>query len=307
MNYKNIFIILLIITIIATLFITVKKPKMHKVALIYNSDYKIVKDETPQKEERNIPTVTQEEQTISVQKRLQNNVEKEEKYALPQTTTVKKEITKPQKNTVVTTAKKEVPIQQKQTKTTTQSPAKTQQVKTVSQPKKVKQVKVAETPKKVEQTKIVEVPKKVETPKVSNIIVQPKITQTTTVQQKPKVLTKEQEEIAWNVWRSNIQNQIMKDTHLPSVPNGTVFRFTFDVDKYGKVSNIQTYSDTKMYTPYAIQYIAPVIRGYQGKSILNFPAGTARTITTVKGAWKISSNTRYSTPKDYNDTEVINR
>ena len=306
MNYKSIFIILLITTFIATLFVTVKKPKMHKVALIYNSDYKIVNNETPQKEERNIPTITQEEQTISVQQRLQNNVEQAETITPPQIT-VKQEVSKPQAKTVTVSAKKQKAVQQPQTKTVSQTPKTVQQTKTVSQPKKVEQIKSVETPKKVEQTKVVEVPKKVEVQKPTNITVHPKTAQSTTMQQKPTVLTKEQEEIAWNVWRSNLQNQIMKDTHLPSVPNGTIFRFSFDVDKYGKVSNIQTYSDTKMYTPYAIQYIAPVIRGYQGKSILNFPAGTARVTTTAKGAWKISSNTKYSTPKDFNDTEVIQR
>lgn len=306
MNYKSIFIILLITTFIATLFVTVKKPEMHKVALIYNSDYKIVNNETPQKEERNIPTIVQEEQTISVQQRLQNNVEQVEKITPPKVTTVKQEASKPQTKTVAVSTKKEKAIQQPQVKTVSQTPKTVQQTKTVSQPKKVEQVKSVETPKKSEQIKVVEVPKKVEVQKSSNVTVPAKTTQTT-VQQKPTVLTKEQEEIAWNVWRSNLQNQIMKDTHLPSVPNGTIFRFSFDVDKYGKVSNIQTYSDTKMYTPYAIQYIAPVIRSYQGKSILNFPAGTARVTTTAKGAWKISSNTKYSTPKDFNDTEVIQR
>lgn len=123
----------------------------------------------------------------------------------------------------------------------------------------------------------------------------------------PKTLTEQEEEIEWNKWRSNLQNQIMKDVKLPIIPQGTVFKFEFDVDMYGKVSNVQTMSLTHEYTPYAIQYIAPVIRSYQGHSILNFPQGSKRTQTHVKGGWKIAQSARYSTPKDYNDTEQIKK
>ena len=97
----------------------------------------------------------------------------------------------------------------------------------------------------------------------------------------------------------------MKDVKLPILPQGIVFKFEFDVDKYGKISNVQTWSLTPMYTPYAIQYIAPVIRSYQGHSILNFPSGSDRTQTHVKGGWKIAQTEKYSTPRDYNDTESI--
>ena len=99
----------------------------------------------------------------------------------------------------------------------------------------------------------------------------------------------------------------MKDTKLPYVPKGTVFKFSFEVDKYGKISNIHTSSLTSKYTPLAIQYIAPVIRSYQGKSILDFPEGSLRFNTTVTGGWKISDTAVYSTPKDYNDTERIKK
>lgn len=122
-----------------------------------------------------------------------------------------------------------------------------------------------------------------------------------------KTLTAREEEIAWNIWRSRLQNQIMKDVNMPILPQGIVFKFTFDVDKYGKISNVQTWSLTPNYTPYAIQYIAPVIRSYQGKSILDFPTGSNRTSTEVLGGWKISSTQRYSTPQDYNDTEKIKK
>jgi len=164
---------------------------------------------------------------------------------------------------------------------------------------------VVNTPKPVQQTQTVN-----KNPTVSSTTTKPvqkPIQKVEKVQTTPQKLTEQQEEIAWNKWRSNLQNQIMKDSKLPSIPNGTVFKFTFTVDKYGKVSNVKTWSLTSTYTPYAIQYIAPVIRGYQGHSILDFPFGSNRVITNVEGGFKISNTSRYSTPNDYNDTETVKR
>ena len=111
--------------------------------------------------------------------------------------------------------------------------------------------------------------------------------------------------VDWSRWRSNLQNRIMEDTKLPILPIGTVFKFTFDVDKYRRISNIQTWSTDSRYTPYAIQYIAPVIKSYQSQAILEFPQGSDRTFTTIKGAWKISNISKYSTKNDYNDVESV--
>ncbi len=115
----------------------------------------------------------------------------------------------------------------------------------------------------------------------------------------------QKEEILWNKWRSDIQNNIMLDVKLPIVPSGTVFRFSFDVDKFGRVTNIKTWSEDATYTPYAIQYIAPVIRSYQGRSILNFPVGSKRFLTNVEGGWKVSDKSKLSSPDDYDDVEQI--
>lgn len=122
-----------------------------------------------------------------------------------------------------------------------------------------------------------------------------------------KKMTQSEEEIAWNKWRSNLQNSIMRDTQLPTVEQGTVFRFTFNVDKYGRISNVKTWSLTPSYTPIAIEYIAPVIRSYQGKSILNFPAGSERMKVEFDGKMKVASVQKYSTPQDYNDYEKIRK
>ena len=164
---------------------------------------------------------------------------------------------------------------------------------------------VVNTPKPVVQTQTVK-----STPTISKATttpVQKPVQQVSKVQTSPQKMTEQQEEIAWNKWRSNLQNQIMRDSKLPDIPTGTVFKFTFTVDKYGKVSNVKTWSLTPTYTPYAIQYIAPVIRGYQGHSILDFPFGSNRVITNVEGGFKISNTSKYSTPNDYNDTETVKR
>lgn len=114
-----------------------------------------------------------------------------------------------------------------------------------------------------------------------------------------------EEEIVWNKWRSDIQNQLMRDVQLPIIPQGTVFKFQFDVDKYGRVTNVKTWSLTSSFTPYAIQYIAPIIKSYQGRELLKFPAGSNRTATTVEGGWKIGKVSKYSTPNNYNDIEKV--
>ena len=190
---------------------------------------------------------------------------------------------------------------------TTKSEIKTEKPKTVTKVTPAKTTEKKQTAKK-EEIKV----KNTVVPKTENIVKQQTVktetpalktvTQTTTA---PKVITQTEEEIAWNIWRSNLQNKIMQDVKLPLMPNGITFKFTFDVDKYGKVSNVQTWSTTSSYTPYAIQYIAPVIRSYQGKDILNFPIGSSRFSTTVTGGWKLSSTEKFSTPQDYNDVEKV--
>ena len=213
---------------------------------------------------------------------------------------------------VKTIEKEEIPIMEipvKPVQTTTKLETRIGKPQTVTKVTPIKTTEKKQVVKK-EETKI----KNTVTPKVDNVVKQQTVkteapvvktvTQTTAA---PKVLTQKEEEIAWNIWRSNLQNKIMQDVKLPLIPNGITFKFTFDVDKYGKISNVQTWSTTSSYTPYAIQYIAPVIRSYQGKDILNFPVGSSRFSTTVTGGWRLSSTEKFSTPQDYNDVEKVVR
>lgn len=241
---------------------------MHKTVFVYDSAYEIVEPKVEVETVKSMPTQVAEPRKVqTVQKTTQTTVAK--KQTTPKTTT-----TTAKKKTAVSTQK----TVQKTVSVAPKTTAKTTQTKPV-------------------QTQTVQ--KTTTTPKTQ--------TQTTAQKQATEAERVRQEEILWNKWRSDLQNQIMRDTKLPIVPQGTVFKFSFDVDKYGKVTNVHTWSTTPTYTPYAIQYIAPVIRSYQGRSILNFPAGSNRVATTVEGAWKIAQTAKYSTSADYNDSERVTR
>ncbi len=286
--YKIFTVAIIFLAILYSMFVVCFTPKMHKQILVYDSAYEIVDTHKVETETKQLPTKTnQQSSQKTVQKQTVNKpvtqvfVQKQNKTVTePVTKTVKQQTVK-----TTATAKKTKPVKQvqtqvkKQVQTTTKQASKPQTKKTATQT--VKKTPAAQT-------------------------------KTAEKQQKTSVqIAKEQQEaeqlelIRWNKWRSDLQNKIMQDVRLPIVPQGTVFKFSFDVDKYGKVMNIQTWSTNPSFTPYAIQYIAPVIRSYQGKSILNFPEGSNRISTTVEGGWKISSSTKYSTPADFKDIETV--
>lgn len=130
------------------------------------------------------------------------------------------------------------------------------------------------------------------------------------VQQKPvqvqnnAPLTEEEELIIWNKWRSDLQNKVMRDSRI-AAPRGTVFRFSFTVNKFGQISNLRVWSDTPSYTNYAIQALKPLLLSYQGQPILNFPSRTKRITTNVEGGFVVSNQDRYTTPNDYSDIERV--
>ena len=146
-------------------------------------------------------------------------------------------------------------------------------------------------------------PQKVEQPKFKEQEVEVVEPQEPTT---PRKLTEQEEIIAWNKWRSNLQNQIMKDAPIRA-PLGTGFKFSFTVDKYGNLSNIKVWSTNPAYTDLAVRVIKPVLNSYSHKSILNFPEGTNRVITNVNGGYVISTRTEYSKPSDYSDYEKVKR
>lgn len=131
-----------------------------------------------------------------------------------------------------------------------------------------------------------------------------------TVVTKPthKVLTEEEEIIAWNKWRSDLQNKLMRDSDQKiAAPIGTTFYFTCTVDVHGYVSNLKTWASNPSYTPEAVRVIKPLLISYQHKDILKFPEGSKRIVTNVSGGFTMAHATTYSSPSDYNDFERVKR
>lgn len=266
---KLILQILLIFTIITTISICAIRPDMHKNVIVYDSAYTLVTEDEVKTETKEIPVMETSPAPVQKTTVVEKKVEPVTQTKKVQTNNVKQQAqTKPKQTTTV----KQTAIQPK--------------TQTVTKPVVTK----VEKP----------IVKEIETPKAEQKVVEKTVEQ-------PKIMTQQEETIAWNVWRSNLINQIMQDVKMPNIPEGTIFQFSFTVDKYGKVSNVQTGANPANYTPYAIQYIAPVIRSYQGRSILNFPEGTQRITTQVTGKWKMSTTRKYSTPQDFNDYEKVIR
>ena len=289
--------VLIVLTLIITIVIGVKQPPMHSRVLIYDSQYEIVdENKTPPVE---TVTKTEEVPTITVDNNLSKVQILYQEQEQPKVTQEVKKVETPK--TVTKTNQKKVETAQKTTPKVTAETQKTA-VKTEQKQNQKTEQKTEQKSSVQQQTQTQHNTQTTQTPRTQTVNqTTPAATQTV------KVLTAQEEEIAWNIWHSNLQNQIMKDTRLPILPEGTMFRFSFDVDKNGRVSNVQTWSPDSKYTPYAIEYIAPVIKSYQGKSILDFPQGSKRTTTTFDGRMKIAPIARYSTPASYHDIEKVKK
>lgn len=118
-------------------------------------------------------------------------------------------------------------------------------------------------------------------------------------------MTEQEEIIAWNKWRSNVQNQIMRNSNIEYAPLGTMFTFNFVVDKFGNVSNIKVNCSNPNYMDVARNNVKTAISKLQKQPILNFPKGTQRKSTVVQGYFFIGLEERYSTPNNFSDFERI--
>lgn len=111
-----------------------------------------------------------------------------------------------------------------------------------------------------------------------------------------------EEELAWNVWRSNIQNKLM-DTSRIRGDYGEWFIFSFNVSKSRQISRIMIYSSSG--DSYSEKSIEKAILNLQGTKILEFPQGTKRTSTVFEGGFIIDTHVQYSRPEDYDDYERV--
>ena len=124
------------------------------------------------------------------------------------------------------------------------------------------------------------------------------------IEQQDTKTKEELEIIAWNKWRSDLQNQLMRDSKI-TAPIGTTFYFSFTVDKYGNISNLKTWSNNASYTPVAVRIIKPLLLSYQHSQILKFPTNSERIMTNAEGSFTMAYSNRYSSPSDYNDYERV--
>lgn len=340
MNLKIIIQLLIILAVIATLGICITKPTMHKSVLVYDSGYTLNPDTAVTTEEIVVPVVIEQPQVETVKMTVNEKIDSQ--IAQEQAQTIQYQMSK-QPNTVTYT--------QNQTQKVISQPVTQQQVSTVRQQTQTPVQKTVTTPvtqTTYTNTATPVTSTQVQNNNISKTAALPQTTQTvvnksapigvtqqttksapigntTTVAQnrpvttqkttqaapQPKVLTAQEEQIAWAKWDSNLVNKIISTAHsrMPVAPNGTQFRFRFTVDRYGKISNIETYSTNPTYTPYAIQHIKPVIQSLQGHSILTFPYGSNRVVHDLSGAWQVtnSGSNKNSTYRHFDDVEKVTR
>lgn len=311
---NKLIISLIVIFVLLTTVISVVKPPLHK-PLTFAPQSTVVEDIPQKASDTDVETQivhvqqTQEEQGVQLTPQQDNIIQQNVKVSqIPQQIVEQKTIFQNTPSQVVNKN-----IKTKAVKSQTQ----VQQRPKYELPKSIQDIVNGKHPQNQEVEKIVKSPK----PPVQQTTHQKPTTphQQQQVQQKPKPpqvqqkpqqvqnnapLTEAEEVIVWNKWRSDLQNKVMRDSRI-AAPRGTVFRFSFTVNKFGQMSNLKIWSDTPGYTNYAIQALKPLLLSYQGKPILNFPARTKRITTNVEGAFAISNQDRFTTPNDYSDIERV--
>lgn len=287
---KNILIIIISFFLIATVFVCVFRPKTHKPIAFEDRNFKLelISDEiaVPKTSDLNLVqnSVEIKSQTVDIN--------------LPPVNVKIPEIkTNTNTNSKNSTAKNTTKSQQNQPKTQIVS----KKNSPITQLNKTEVKKVESKPVQKSESKVVN-----NTEKSKVVSPVEKISEKPVTKPAVKVLTEEEEIIAWNKWRSDLQNKLMRDSKI-AAPIGTSFEFSFTVDKFGTISNLKTWSSNPSYTPLAVRVIKPLLLSYQKTAILNFPTGSKRVITNVNGGFTMARSSRYSSPSDYNDYERVTK
>lgn len=113
-----------------------------------------------------------------------------------------------------------------------------------------------------------------------------------------------EEIIAWNEWRSKLQNRIMDESGVEA-PVGTLILFSFDVSAGGHITNLRYTCSDKEYARAARADMVRVLRRLEGDTVLKFPDNTKRKNVKFKGGFLLDYTTQYSSPDDYSDYERI--
>ena len=313
MNFlRSAFIVLLVLLTVITAKI---KPSIHQPMLIEDQDFVLtrISDTIPTQILTVAPTVNQEKEIIVQPEQVtQQTAEQFNDYqeqpitryvdtSSPKTTQKNVNVTTPTnqttQNNIVANLPKDEKSQLELLDKLLNTPIEQIEVNIQEQPVKTDSGKVENKP--VINVQVNEQPKpkpqevKVETP-------QPKSSSN-------PYMTEEEEIIAWNKWRANVTNQLMKDSYVGSAFIGTTFHFTFVVDKFGNVSNIRVEANPNVYMDLARDGLKPAIANLQRKPILNFPQGTKRTTVIVDDSFQISTSNIYATPNLYSDYERVKR
>lgn len=284
------FIVLTIITIRI-------HPEIHQPMVIEDADFKLVRvsdtitsQTTPITTVR--PTVTQ--QTVTVEPQQTKQVQQSVNIATPKATETPKyvQVETPQQTRPV---KIKLPKKDTQAQTVVQEPSQNELLQRLLNTDIEDTKALEENSRKLAQS----MQKNNRAPQQT--YKQPQQTST----HKNPYMTEQEEIIAWNRWHSNIHNQVMKDSNAGVAPYGTVFSFSFLVDKYGNVSNVKVSCSNNYCMNIARDNLKPAIMHLQRKPILNFPRGTQRTSTVVSGSFLIGSEDRFSTPSNFSDYERV--
>jgi hypothetical protein len=115
--------------------------------------------------------------------------------------------------------------------------------------------------------------------------------------------TSREELIAWNIWRSNLQNRIMELSDVDA-DYGTIFFFSFKVDENKNISNVKVVATTSSGREY-IPAVRKAIFKTNHTDILTFPKGTKRKIVDFNGGFLMGAYEQYSSPSDYHDFERV--
>ncbi len=119
-----------------------------------------------------------------------------------------------------------------------------------------------------------------------------------------KFKASKEEIVAWNVWRSTLQNRIMDESAIEA-PVGTLILFSFDVSETGHITNLNYNCTNKKYADNAKADMISVLKRLEGDEVLNFPENTKRTKVRFKGGFILDYQTHYSSPSDYSDYERV--
>lgn len=287
---KNLLILIILLFLFSTVLVCVYKPKTHKPIAFENKNFKLelISNESVAKNSSetevnfspiniDIPNVNINVAEVGINIPEIKNVQNENKSS------------QKAKNNNANNQKTQIVSKSSEQKKVTKTVQTKKEVLSDKKENNISQPSFAEnTPQNIQPEKLVSKNVEADT------------TQTT------KFLTEEEEIIAWNKWRSDLQNKLMADSKI-AAPIGTTFAFSFTVDKFGTISNLKTWSTNPSYTPLAVRVIKPLLLSYQKTSILNFPTGSKRVITNVDGGFTMARSSRYSSPSDYNDYERVSK